>query len=424
VKVLVVGASGFIGARLADAFAAGGHEVRCASRNGADRRGCDSGLRLDYTSLPALEQLTQMVAGCEVVINAVGILRARGKQTFDALHTTGPQALFRACALAGVRRVIQISALGADAAAVSQYHRSKRAADRYLMDQPLDWAVVQPSLVYGAGGTSAALFDALASLPVLPLPGRGQQRVQPVHIDDLVAAVLRLAESPATLRCVLSVVGPEAMTLREFLGELRSQFGRPPALAIPVPLPLVRLGARMAGVLPGSMLDAETLAMLERGNTGDPGPLAGLLGRQPRPVREFIAPAERSLRSTTAALRWLLPLLRISVAIMWFIAAIVSMGPHPTERSTALLTGIGIPAALADEVLMAAIGVNLTLGILTLLPRRPTWLWSAQILTVLGYTAIISWRLPELWLEPFGPVAKNIPILVLLLLLRQLERRS
>jgi uncharacterized protein YbjT (DUF2867 family)/uncharacterized membrane protein YphA (DoxX/SURF4 family) len=421
---MVVGATGFIGARLVDAFAAAGHDVRCASRNSADRRGCDSSLRLDYTSLPTLGQLTQMVAGCEVVINAVGILRERGRQTFEALHAAGPQALFRACALAGVRRVIQISALGADGAAVSDYHRSKHAADRALMDQPLDWAVVQPSLVYGAGGTSAALFDALASLPVLPLPGDGRQLVQPVHIDDLVAAVLRLAESPATLHCVLPVVGPQSMTLREFLGALRLLLGHRPTLPIPVPLPLVRLGARLATVLPGSLLDAETLAMLERGNTGDPSTLTSLLGRKPRPVREFIAPGEHALQGTTAALRWLLPLLRISVAVMWFIAAIVSMGPHPTEQSIALLTGIGIPAALADEVLMVAIGVNLTLGILTLLPRRPRWLWSAQILTVLGYTAIISWRLPELWLEPFGPVAKNIPILVLLLLLRQLERRS
>src|SRR4029078_12503220 len=97
----------------------------------------------------------------------------------------------------------QISALGAEAGAVARYHSSKYEADRFLMELPLDWAVFALSLVYGAGGSSARIFDSQASLPLIPLPGRGDQRVQPVHIDDLVEAVMRLAESPAALLCVL-----------------------------------------------------------------------------------------------------------------------------------------------------------------------------------------------------------------------------
>ncbi len=373
--------------------------------------------------MPPLEVLAQQLAGCDVVINAVGVLRSRGTQSFEALHTSGPQTLFAACVRAGVRRVIQISALGADATGISSYHRSKLAADRTLMAQPLDWAVVQPSLVYGAGGSSAGLFDALASLPVLPLPGGGSQMVQPVHVDDLVAAVLRLADSPAALQCVLPVVGPEAMTLRQFLLGLGSQAGRHAPLTFPVPRTLVRLSARLGDLLPASLLDSETLEMLERGNTGDPAPLTRLLGRKPRPLQEFIAPWERETRRSMAALSWLLPLLRISVAFMWFLAAFVSMGPYPIGESLALLESIGIPAAMAGLALWGAIGLDLAWGILALWPRRPRWIWSAQILTVVTYTLIISWRLPHLWLEPFGPVAKNIPILAILLLLRQLEKR-
>src|SRR5690349_15727196 len=199
--VMIVGASGFIGGRLAQAFGAAGHEVICAGRGTQPRlpAGCSRAAHIDYTA-PSAPDWQPLLAGVDVLVNAVGILRESGAQTFDHLHVLGPRAL--------VRRVIQISALGAEAGAIARYHASKYEADRFLMELPLDWAIVQPSLVYGAGGGSARMFDAQASLPLVPLPGNGGQRVQPVHIDDLVEAVVRLAESPAALHCVLPVVGP------------------------------------------------------------------------------------------------------------------------------------------------------------------------------------------------------------------------
>ena len=120
-------------------------------------------------------------------MNAVGILRERGGQTFDAVHTRTPVALFDACIAAGVRRIVQISALGADTGN-SGYFRSKRAADARLAATEANWVIVQPSLVYGPGGTSARMFSMMASLPLTPLPGDGKQLVQPIHVDDLIAA--------------------------------------------------------------------------------------------------------------------------------------------------------------------------------------------------------------------------------------------
>jgi uncharacterized protein YbjT (DUF2867 family) len=423
VKVLIVGATGFIGARLVRAFAMN-HEVTCASRGRETLpERCVSHVRLDYAALPGDEDLKRAVADHEVVINAVGILRERGGQSFTALHDAGPRALFAACAAAGVGRVLQISALGAGAQAVSRYHRSKHEADRFLMSQPLDWAVIQPSLVYGAGGGSAQMFDRLAALPLTPLPGGGHQRVQPVHVDDLVAVVLALAESREPLRCVLPVVGPRALSMREFLGELRGAFGRRRAPAIPVPGAIMRIAARAGDFLPGAKLDTDTWGMLERGNVANPAPVTQWLGHAPRPVAAFVAPEERDARWSAATLSWWLPVARVGVACMWLIAAVVSAGPYPVEASIQLLRDIGAPATLAPIMLAGAIGVDLAFGILTLLPRRAGWLWPLQIAVVAGYTVIISWRLPELWIEPFGPVAKNIPILILLVLLWQLEKR-
>ena len=423
-KVLVVGATGFIGSRLVRAFIAAGHEVTGAARH-ADGlpEGCASHVPLDYTALPAPDDLRRALSGHDLVINAVGILRERGRQTFAALHDEGPRALFAACVAAGVRRVFQISALGAGPGAVARYHRSKHAADRFVMEQPLDWLVIQPSLVYGPGGGSAGLFNLLASLPLTPLPAGGHQRVQPLHVDDLVAAMLELARAPAPLRTVLPVAGPEPLSMREFLAALRTSMGRPRTLAFTVPGIVMRGAARLGDFLPGAALDSETWGMLERGNVASPAAFTRWLGRPPRPVARFVAPPARDLQWAAASLDWLLPMLRISVAFMWLIAAIVSMGPYPVADSVRLLRDIGLSPGLAPVMLMGAIGLDLVFGILTLLPRRGRRLWPAQIAVVAGYTIIISWRLPELWLEPFGPVAKNVPILALLLLLWQLEKR-
>lgn len=421
--VMIVGATGFIGGRLAQAFGAAGHEVRCAGRDAGARlpAGCTRAVQIDY-SAPSASEWTPLLVGVDVLVNAVGILRD-GPQTFDNLHVLGPRALFTAATLAGVRRVIQVSALGAEAGAIARYHASKYEADRFLMELPLDWAIVQPSLVYGAGGGSARMFDSQASLPLIPLPAGGHQRIQPVHIDDLVETVTRLAESPAALHCVLPVVGPRPLTLRDFLGELRGTlgFGRPRFL--PVPRGLVALAARLGDSIPSMMLNRETFGMLERGNTGPPGPVERLLGRPLTPVARFVSPARRESRRAAAALSWLAPLLRFTVAAMWLFAGIVALGPYPVQDSLALLRSIGVSAALAPVLLFGSAALDILLGLLTLLPRRPPGLWSAQIAVVVAYTLIISFALPQLWLEPFGPVAKNVPILALLILLQQLEER-
>src|SRR5262245_60858681 len=119
----------------------------------------------------------------------------------------------------------------------------------------------------------------------------------------------------------------------------------------------------------------------------------------------------------------LLLLMRCSVAAMWLIAGAVSLGLYPVERSLALLAQVGVPADHAPLVLYGAAGVDLLLGVLTLWPSRARWLWTAQIVVVVVYSAIITVRLPALWLDPFGPIAKNLPILALLLALRALDRR-
>jgi hypothetical protein len=242
-----------------------------------------------------------------------------------------------------------------------------------------------------------------------------------VHIADLVEAVVRLLGS-SHAGLILPIVGPEPLTLRTFLVSLRHALGLEPTPVLNIPMPLVSLAARAGNLLPGALLDSETLAMLERGNTASPRPLEQLLGRAPRPVMNFIEPGEK-LAHAHAQLGWLSWLLRAGIASMWLIAGIVSLGLYPIEASLQLLMQIGVPESLAPTMLAGAALLDIVLGVLTLWPRAPRWLWSAQIALVTIYTLIITLRLPHLWLEPFGPVAKNLPILALLVFMRQLTVR-
>lgn len=421
--ILITGANGFIGRHLADALARDGHEVVCALRDPErmhDRR--FRTVAADFIADVDAAAWLPRLAGIDVVINAVGILREHYAQTFDAIHSRAPRALFAACVQAGVKRVVQVSALGADRQAVSRYHLSKKEADDYLATLPLQSVIVQPSLIYGPGGTSARLFTLLASLPLIPLPGAGRQQVQPVHIDDLVAAMRVLVGRDASPGTYLPVVGPEAISLRTFLARLREAMGGGRAHFLPVPLGLMRIGARAGSYLPGALLDPETLAMLERGNTADAGPLTRLLGRPPRPVRQFIAPQEAAALRLQATLNWLLPVLRLSIALVWILTGVVSLGLYPVEESYALLARTGITGWLAPLMLYGAALLDLCFGIATLALKRRRWLWAAQLSVIGFYTVIITFRLPEFWLHPYGPLSKNLPMLAAIWLLLALEK--
>lgn len=424
--ILLTGASGFIGKHLAEALSAAGHTVVAASRHAASRSAAVSRtVAADFTKDFSEADWLPRLDGVDAVINAVGIIREHGPQTFDAIHDRAPRALFAACVRAGVRRVIQISALGADAQAQSRYHLSKKAADDFLAGLPLASVIIQPSLVYGPDGTSARLFNLLASLPMIALPGSGSQQIQPVHIGDLVDAVLAVLVQDLPHGTRLVVAGPHAMSLREFLARLRAAMHLGRAHFLPVPHPLVRLGAVLGQRLPGALLDPETLQMLERGNVAsreDNARLQAILGRPPRPVAHFIPASHAQAVRANAQLDWLLAVLRISIALVWMVTGIVSLGLYPVEDSYALLARVGITGMLAPVMLYGAAVLDLAFGIAIFALKRRYWLWLAQLAVILFYTAIITWKLPEFWLHPYGPLLKNLPMLAAIWLLLEWEK--
>jgi hypothetical protein len=309
--------------------------------------------------------------------------------------------------------------------AESRYHRSKRAADDALLSLIPQACVVQPSLVFGPHGRSARLFAMLASFPLIPLPGGGHQHVQPIHLDDLIEAVVELLEGCEGRGSRIALVGPRPITLRTLLLTLRAGMRLPGTRVMSIPRALMDIAAHFLQLVPSGLLDVETWRMLERGNTADASATERLLRRPPRPASTFIDPRDAETVRTTARLSWLLPLLRTSVALVWIATGIVSLGLFPIEASLALLARTGAPPSLAPWLLYGAATIDLAFGILVfaLHGKGRQMLWRAQAALIVAYSVIIAIWLPEYWLHPYGPMLKNIPLLAVLVLLDVMEER-
>jgi uncharacterized protein YbjT (DUF2867 family) len=291
-RILLTGATGFIGRHVAQALKAGGHEVvGCARRRSvAFRRYRDIGwIRADFTTDLRPADWRPRLTGFDAVVNAAGILREKGEQTFHAVHYEAPRALFQACADHGVKKIVQISALGCDAPGLGVYAATKSRLDDFVATLDLDWTVIRPSLVFGDDGPASRLLCLLARLPVIPLAGDGYQLLQPIHVDDLGAVVAATLAGSAP-RSLVEVAGRRAITYREFLAALRVVPHRLPLRYLSVPLPLVRLGAHLGDAIGAGPFGVDTLDMLLRGNVSRANAVARLLGREPKDTGEFVAP--------------------------------------------------------------------------------------------------------------------------------------
>ncbi len=163
-------------------------------------------------------------------------------------------------------------------------------------------------------------------------------------------------------------------------------------------------------------MSADTLRMLERGNTAEVSGFTQLLGRQPRPFIHALRNVPPTALLAEALWSWGEPLLRIALASVWLITAWVSVAVHPVSDSLGMLARVGLSGAFAYAALWSASALDAVLGILTLV-RPSRALWIAQIVLIAAYSALIAWRLPEMWTHPFGPLLKNVPILAILALL-------
>ncbi|HXU93194.1 MAG TPA: NAD-dependent epimerase/dehydratase family protein [Gallionella sp.] len=285
-KILICGATGFVGRHLTRTLLGAGHQVIRAVRTPRE----PDDIAVDFRNDSSKETWLPRLEGVDAVINAVGLLRDSRSNPMQKLHTETPLALFAASVEAGVARIVHLSALGVDNGVNVPYFTTRLATERALQALPpeVHWLCMRPSVIYGEDGASAQMFRQLARLPVHVLPMGGTQTLQPVHIDDICAAVVRwLADLAASSR-IVEAVGAEATTMRGMLDSYREQLQRRPAWHVAMPASMVRLAARVGDLIPSSPLCTDTYTMLAAGNIAPAAKFAEVLGREPRSYRDFI----------------------------------------------------------------------------------------------------------------------------------------
>ena len=276
-RVLVTGASGYIGGYVSSRLLAEGHELVGLSRGAAVR--APVGARSVVGDVTTGEGLAAAMRGVDAVIHLVGIIAETRGATFPRVHVDGVRNVIAAASEAGGPRLLHMSAIGAHPRAESGYQSTKGAAEELVRASGLEWTIMRPSLVFGVGDAcfGQPLKQLVTVPPVIPVVGTGEYPFRPVWVEDVATAFVRALSLDSAVGRSLDLTGPTEYSLRELLVMIRDLL-RPSKPLVNVPLPLMRLGVQVFKALPNPPITRDQLIMLLAGNTGEPEPAASLLG--------------------------------------------------------------------------------------------------------------------------------------------------
>lgn len=263
-RILVTGATGFVGRHLVPELVRRGHTVFAGSRSGEGLPGA-RGLQLDVTE-PGSVLRAVGEASPDAVIHLVGIIQEGGGPTFQEVHVEGTRHVL--AATPRTARYLHMSALGADEQSRSRYSATKGEAERRVRESRLAWTIFRPSLIFGLGDDffGRVLRELVTAAPIVPQIGDGSFPFRPVSVEDVALAFAGALTRPETVGQTYALTGPEEYTFRELLDQEQSALGqRKPIL--PVPLALMNLAVPLMQLLPHPPITRDQYAMLKEGNT-------------------------------------------------------------------------------------------------------------------------------------------------------------
>jgi NADH dehydrogenase len=277
-RVLVVGASGFLGRHLLPLLAGGGNEVVALAR-----RPPAAAPGLLPLAGDALEPATleRAMAGCRAVVNLVGINHPRDAQTYERMHVELAGAMATAAGRANVERLVQLSVFSARPDPLSPYHDTKWRGDEAIMRGPVPWVVLRPAIVYGPDDAFTTRIKGLITTRVVPLPDGGKALHAPTHVDDVAQAIAQAVTRPGLAGQVLPLCGARTLSYRQIVRELIFRSGKR-ALTPSVPVALVRLAARLTSWMRDPPITAAQLTMLTDGMAADTSASWAALGIETR----------------------------------------------------------------------------------------------------------------------------------------------
>ena len=285
-RIAIIGATGFVGSYLVDAFLANDHEVTALVRPGSEAK-LQQAERVQTVSgdLDSAAALADVVTGADAVIYNVGLLREFPRRgiTFEATQFQGVVDTIAAMQKSGVRRLVLMSAIGVKDPG-TKYQSTKRRAEEHAMQSGLDVTVLRPSVVFGdPRGTMEFATQLCRDMVAPPLPAMEFRGVQmsPVCVRDVADAFVAAVENSETIGKTLELAGPEVLSWREMLERIAAAYGRKKTI-LPMPLAPMRVGAMLLDWLPFYPVTRDQLTMLAEGNTAEPHALESLVGRPPQ----------------------------------------------------------------------------------------------------------------------------------------------
>ena len=429
-RVLLLGATGLIGSAVTARLVAAGHEVVGLTRtrdSAARRLPVERWIVADLRDVHDSRDWLPHLEGIDAVVNCAGTLQDSVRDSTAKVHRDAPAALWQACEQAGVRRVIQMSAIGVDRGGVTDFSRTKQAGDEALEATTLDWVILRPSVVVGRqayGGS--ALFRALASLPVMPrIADAGPLDV--VQLDDVAETVARLLQPGAASWVALELAGPERLPFDEVVAAYRKWLGWRPARRIWVPGFVMALMWRLGDLVAwfGWRPPIRSTARREivRGAIGDNGAWRAAIRIQPRSLGDALAAEPASVQERWFARLYLLkPIAFATFILFWLLTAIISLGPGYDWAVDIMKASPAAP--IAELAVIAGSLADLAVAGLILFRRTARIGLILGVLVTLAYIVSGALLRPDLWLDPLGPLMKVWPILALnLILLAILDER-
>lgn len=280
----MTGATGFVGRGIIPALLDAGHSVRALARGVRDGT-LPGEVDVVRGSVADRAQVRVVAEGMDACVHLVAVIVPRAEQTFENVNVLGTQNLVSACAEAGVRRFVHLSALGAAPDDRFPYLRSKWQGEEAVRGSSMDWTVLRPSALFGPeAGFFRPIVWTLRWMPVYPLPKGGRTRFQPLAVEDLAACVVRALDG-ACMGESVDLGGPDVMDFRAIVEVVMEALGRRRRL-VSIPLFAARPFAFMQGLRREPLVTNQQLDMVVLDNTCDLDSAARAFGVTPRRMRE------------------------------------------------------------------------------------------------------------------------------------------
>ena len=298
--VTVFGGTGFLGRHAVRRLRAHGFAVRVASRHPrrADATFAgETGIEAGYVDVHDRSSVAEALTGAWAAVNAVSLYVERGAETFDAVHVKAARQMAELARQGGVQRFVLVSGIGASTDSPSLYVRKRGEGEIAVRSAFPGAVVVRPAVMFGTdGGFAAVVLGLLRRMPVYPMFGRGQTRLQPVSVEDVAEAIASILTRPAPEPALYEAAGPRVFTYEEFLRTVAREAGLRRAL-VPFPFGAWHLLARVAEVLPQPPVTRNQVELMEVDTIASPQ-LPGLrdLGITPQPVEDTVRDLARGPR--------------------------------------------------------------------------------------------------------------------------------